>query len=283
MSAGTTHPFASMIYALTAVCFWGTSDFIGGHTARRFSPFFLAALGHLSGTMMVASLAWLGHAPMPPVSHLGWAMAAGTAGGFSLALFYRALSQGNMGVAAAISAVLGAALPAAFGMVTEGLPHGMALAGFLLAMPAVWLISRAEGGGRPQGLALASLAGCGFALFFVFMREAGTGAALWMAAASRGASLVVTGLITLIGRRFEPVYPAGFALALVAGCLDVSGTVMFVRASQTGRLDTAVVLTSLYPAITVLLARMILKERFTLWKTVGMIAALAAVPMIAGG
>ena len=232
---------------------------------------------------MVASLAFFGDEPFPPLSHLRWAMAAGAAGGFSLALFYRALSAGNMGIAAAISAVLGAALAAAYGMATEGLPRGTALAGFLLAMPAVWLISRAEEGGRPKGLALASISGCGFALFFIFIRQAGAGAALWIAAISRAASLVVTGLVTVIGRRFEPVYPAGFALALIAGCLDVSGTVMFVRASQTGRLDTAVVLTSLYPAITVLLARMILKERFTIWKTVGMIAALAAVPLIAGG
>lgn len=281
MSAAAQFP--STAYSLAAVCFWGTSDFIGGHTARRFSPFLLAALGHLSGTIMVAALALLGHYPFPPLAHLGWAMAAGAAGGVSLAFFYRALSQGNMGVAAAISALLGAALPAAFGMVTEGLPHRPALAGFLLALPAVWLIARAEGESRPKGAALASVAGCGFALFFVFIRQAGSGAALWIAAASRSASLLVTGLITLIGRRFHPVYPAGFALALLAGCLDVSGTVMFVRASQTGRLDIAVVLTSLYPAITVLLARMILKERFTTWKTVGMIAALAAVPMIAGG
>jgi drug/metabolite transporter (DMT)-like permease len=275
--------FPSTLYSLAAVCFWGTSDFIGGHTARRFSPFLLAALGHLSGTAMVATLALASHQPFPPLAHLGWAMAAGSAGGFSLALFYRALAAGNMGVAAAISAVLGAALPAAFGMATEGLPHRTALVGFMLAIPAVWLISRAEGEGRPKGVALASLAGCGFALFFLFIRQAGSGAALWIAAASRCASLLVTGIITIAGRRFQPVYPAGFALALLAGCLDVSGTVMFVRASQSGRLDTAVVLTSLYPAITVLLARMILKERFTAWKTVGMVAALAAVPMIVAG
>jgi uncharacterized membrane protein len=70
-------------------------------------------------------------------------------------------------------------------------------------------------------------------------------------------------------------------LGLVAGCIDVSGTVLFIRATQTGRLDTTVILSSLYPAITVLLARLILKEQFTAWKVVGVLAALAAVPMIA--
>jgi drug/metabolite transporter (DMT)-like permease len=72
-------------------------------------------------------------------------------------------------------------------------------------------------------------------------------------------------------------------LGLLAGCIDVTGTFLFVRASQVGRLDTAVILSSLYPALTVLLARLVLKERFTRWKTVGILAALAAVPMIAVG
>jgi drug/metabolite transporter (DMT)-like permease len=273
----------SATYALGAVGTWGISDFVGGYTARRFHSFFLAALGHLSGTALVASLALAKHEPFPPLSHMGWACAAGASGGFSLALFYRALSQGNMGLAAPVSAVLGAALPVAFGMVTEGLPGIVPIAGFILAFIGIWLISRPEDGSRPKGLALAIAAGFGFALFFIFIKQAGSGAALWIAAGSRAASLVVTGTITLVGRKFRPSYPLGFALGLLAGCMDVTGTVLFVRASQTGRLDTAVILTSLYPAITVLLARVFLKEHFTLWKAVGMVAALSAVPMIVAG
>jgi len=157
------------------------------------------------------------------------------------------------------------------------------VAGFVLAVIGIWLISRTEDGSRPKGLALAVLSGLGFALFFIFIKQAGSGAAFWIATASRGSSLIVTAAITLVGWKFRPSYPLGFALGLLAGCLDVSGTVLFIRASQIGRLDTAVVLTSLYPVITVLLARVILKEHFTVWKTVGMAAALAAVPLIAHG
>jgi drug/metabolite transporter (DMT)-like permease len=275
--------FASALFALGSVGCWGVSDFLGGHTAKRFNSFFLSALGHLGGTIMVASLALSHHEVLPPFSHLRWAMAAGAAGGVGLAFFYQALAEGNMGIAAPVSAVLGAAIPTAFGIFTEGFPGAFPLVGFVLAVVGIWLISRTEDGSRPKGLGLALISGLGFALFFIFIKQAGSGAALWIAAGSRGSSLIVTALITLLGWKFRPTYPLGYVLGLLAGCLDVSGTALFIRASQIGRLDTAVVLTSLYPVITVLLARIILKEHFTVWKTVGMAAALAAVPLIAHG
>ncbi len=115
------------------------------------------------------------------------------------------------------------------------------------------------------------------------MRQAGSGAAVWLASGSRSASLLVTALVVIAGKNLKPFYWAGLFIGALAGCLDVTGTIFFVRASQTGRLDTAVILTSLYPVITVLLARMILKEHFTRWKTLGMLAALTAVPLIARG
>jgi len=275
--------FTSSLFSLGTVCSWGLSDFIGGYTARRFQPFFLAALGHLAGTVFVATLAIAGHEPIPAMSHLLWAGAAGATGGFSLALFYRALSQGNMGLAAPVSAVLSAAIPTAFAILTQGTPGLLAIAGFALALTGIWLISRPEGGGRPEGLGLPLVAGVGFAMFYIFMNQAGSGAALWLSTASRATAFVMTAIVTVAGRKFSPTYPRGFAFGILAGCIDVTGTVLFVRASQTGRLDTAVVLSSLYPTVTVLLARILLKEHFTRWKAVGVLAALAAVPMIAAG
>jgi len=188
-----------------------------------------------------------------------------------------------MGMAAPVSAVVGAALPVAFGIFTEGAPRAVQVAGFGLALIGIWLISRPEGGRRPEGLLLAGLSGFGFALFFIFIRHAGGGSALWIAAASRCASLIATGAVVVAGRKLSPTYPLGFLLGLVAGSIDATGTFLFVRAAQTGRLDTAVILSSLYPVVTVLLAAMVLGERFTLSKTAGVVAALVAVPMIAAG
>jgi len=93
---------------------------------------------------------------------------------------------------------------------------------------------------------------------------------------------MVTGNIVLFGRYFRPVPAPVMTIAVVAGILDITGSVVFIRAAQIGRLDEAVVLSSLYPAITVLLARIFLREHFSRVRTLGMVAALVAVPMIAG-
>jgi drug/metabolite transporter (DMT)-like permease len=274
--------FASATYALGAVCCWGVSDFLGGHTAKRFNSFFLAMIGHASGLVLVVAIAASNHMQFPAIHSMEWALAAGAAGGLALAFFYRALSL-NMGIAAPVATVISAAIPAAFAIWTEGFPRPLAMVGFALALLGIWLISRPEGSARPKGLGLAFVAGIGFSIFYICFRQAGSGSALWFASASRSASLVVTAIIVIAGKNLKPFYWRGFFIGAFAGCLDVTGTVMFIRASQSGRLDTAVVLTSLYPVITVLLARAILKEHFTGWKLVGMIAALTAVPLIARG
>src|SRR5437667_7620566 len=201
--------YASATYALGAVCCWGISDFLGGYTARKFNSFFLAMLGHAGGFTMVFAIAAGNHMALPSTRGIVWAMLAGASGGTALALFYRALAQGNMGLAAPVSTVIGAAIPAGFAIWVEGFPGPLAIAGFGLALLGIWLISRPEESGRPQGLGLASVAGLGFAGFFIFMNEAGSGAAVWLAACSRGASLVVTAIITVGGKKFSPFYAKG--------------------------------------------------------------------------
>jgi drug/metabolite transporter (DMT)-like permease len=186
-----------------------------------------------------------------------------------------------MGLTAPVAAVLGAAIPTVFGMFREGLPQAAQMAGFVLAAVGIWLISRAEDDSPPEGIGMAALAGIGFAGFYLCIRQAGDGSAFWTAATSKVSSFALTGLIVLLGRGAREIDRSGIALGVLAGCLDIIGSVLFIRASQTGRLDAAVVLSSLYPAITVLLARLILKEHFTRWKALGMVAALLAVPMIA--
>jgi drug/metabolite transporter (DMT)-like permease len=222
-------------------------------------------------------------APFPGQSSLVWSLMAGSVGGIALALFYRSLASGNMGLIAPVAAVLGAAIPTVVTAFSEGFPGRRHVFGFILAGIGVWLISRSEiGAGRPQGLGMAVVAGIGFAGFYLCIHQTNDASALWTSACSRLASLVVTGAFVLFGRHLRTVPVPVLGIAAAAGILDITGSAVFVRASQVGRLDDAVVLSSLYPAITVLLARIFLHEHFSRARTIGMVAALAAVPMIAG-
>ena len=272
-------------YSLTAVGAWGASDFLGGVGARRVNAFLFTAIVHISGLFVVGALALMTGAPFPGTASLVWSLIAGSVGGIALALFYRALASGNMGLVAPVAAVLGAGIPTIVTAFATGFPGYRHLLGFILAGIGVWLISRTEAGdGRPEGLGMAVLAGIGFASFYLCVHQAAThnASALWIAASSRFASLLVTGAIVLFGRHLRAVAAPVLGIAMSAGILDISGTIVLIRASQIGRLDDAVVLSSLYPAITVLLARIFLHEHFSRTRTIGMIAALAAVPMIAG-
>ena len=181
---------------------------------------------------------------------------------------------------APVAAVLSAAIPTFVSAFADGFPGVWKVFGFILAGIGVWLISRTEGNaGRPEGLGVAVLAGIGFAGFFICAHKAGNASALWVATCSRAAAFLVTAAIVLFGRHLRAVAAPVLAIAVVAGLLDIGGSIAFIRAAQTGRLDAAVVLSS---AVTVVLARIFLHEHFSRTRTLGMVAALAAVPMIAG-
>jgi drug/metabolite transporter (DMT)-like permease len=217
-----------------------------------------------------------------------WAIAAGAVGGFSLAIFYRALASGHMGLSAPIAALMGAAIPTMVDIALEGAPSKWSIAGFALAILAIWLISRPDSqgdndsSGHPKGVAAAAFAGVGFAGFYLCIHQA-SGSPTWVAAISRIGSFTSTAIAVAVTRAPLKLDRVPAALGAVAGFFDVSASAMFIFASQHGRLDEAVVITSLYPAVTVVLARLILKEHFSRWRLIGLLAALAAVPMIAAG
>jgi drug/metabolite transporter (DMT)-like permease len=122
----------------------------------------------------------------------------------------------------------------------------------------------------------------GFAGFYLCIHQA-TGSPVWLAAISRIGSFTTTAIAVLVLRAPLAMEGTGVGLGAIAGCFDIIASVLFISASQRGRLDEAVVITSLYPAVTVLMARLVLKEHFSRWKFIGLLAALAAVPMIASG
>jgi drug/metabolite transporter (DMT)-like permease len=298
---------APAAYSVTAVFLWGTADFAGGYGSRRANAFVLTAFSHLCAFALMFTIALSQHGAFPSRASIVWALMAGAVGGFSLSLFYRALAAGQMGVTAPIAALVGAVIPTMVDIALEGAPSHWTICGFVLAVVAIWLITRPESSdkesvkesldkesadkessdqkdasGRPAGVAMAALAGVGFAGFYLCIHQAG-GSPVWIAAISRVGSFTATAVAVLVTRAPLALDRPRAALGMLAGFLDISASALFIFASQHGRLDEAVVITSLYPAVTVLLARFILKEHFSRWKLVGLLTALAAVPMIAAG
>lgn len=284
---GSIAQFGPPASAVLAVFIWGASDFSGGFASKRGNAFVVTAFSHLCAFVLMFAVTLLERGAFPSRTSILWALAAGSIGGFSLAIFYRALATGQMGLTAPIAALLGAAIPTLADIGMEGAPSRWMVAGFILAIIAIWLITRPEASaaqenddsGRPKGVAMAALAGVGFAGFYICIHQA-HGSPAWLATISRVGSLASTSIAVLATRAPIALPRQSIALASMAGCLDITGSVLFIFASQHGRLDEAVVITSLYPAVTVVLARIVLKEHFSRWKLVGLLAALAAVPLI---
>ncbi|MDQ3707553.1 MAG: DMT family transporter [Chloroflexota bacterium] len=273
----------AVVYGLASALTWGAGDFSGGLATRRANPYIVVAISQGLGLLLLLALALLVGEPLPPQIDLMWGALAGLAGGIAVLLLYRALAVGQMGIAAPITAVLAAVGPVIFSAFTEGAPSELQLAGFVIAVLGVWLLSRPSGPlGKPEGIGLAVLSGLAIGAFLILLQQAGTTALFWPLVAARAASLLMmTALVLLNHRAGEFPRRRTFPLVLLTGAMDAAGNAFFVLAAQVGRLDVATVISSLYPASTILLAAVILKERVTRLQVVGIIAALAAIALIA--
>jgi drug/metabolite transporter (DMT)-like permease len=275
------HGLSTVAFALAASLTWGAGDFSGGLATRRAQVLSVVVGAYAVGLIMLIALALVWSEPFPTTLDLMWGSVAGLAGAVGLVAFYQALAVGRMGIIAPIAAMLSAALPVLFGAFFEGLPRPLQLIGFVLALIAVGLISGlGVVKGRPKGLGLALLAGLGFGSFFILISRVSNGAVFWPLAAARLSSLLFLLAVVLIRRQKVLPEKSVWPVVFLAGALDVAGNVFFVLATHAGRLDVAAILSSLYPAVTVLLATIILKERVTRLQAIGILVALVAIPLI---
>jgi drug/metabolite transporter (DMT)-like permease len=271
----------TVIFGLAASLCWGSGDFNGGLASRRANASSVVIAAYAVGFILLVALALLWKEPSPSLVDVGWGVLGGLAGAIGLISFYSALSIGRMGIAAPISAVLTASLPVLFSAIIQGLPGLLQLLGFVLALLAIGLISRPERAkGRPAGIGLALLAGCGFGCFFILISRVHPSATFWPLAVARCTAVLF--LLLVVSIRQQPILPTVKVapLILLAGVLDAFGNAFFVLAAHSGRLDIAAILSSLYPAATVLLAALVLRERVSPIQGVGIVLALIAVPLI---
>jgi uncharacterized membrane protein len=276
-----TAELLSAAFSLASAASWGAGDFCGGLAARRAGAFQVVIGSQAVGIVLLAVLAVATGERLPSWTALAICGLAGLAGAIGLLCLYRALAEGRMGIAAPVSGVLSAGVPVIAAAFVDGVPGAVKLAGFGVALLSVWLISRGPGASvRPRDLGLPILAGCGFGLFIILIGRANAGAVFWPLVAARAASLVVLTISAGLGR--QPALPGrgDWPLLAASGVLDAGGNTFLVLAAQTGRLDVAAVLSSLYPASTVLLAGSILKEHLSRRQMLGVLAALAAIVLI---
>lgn len=279
-----------VLFGLAASLSWGSGDFCGGMASRRLNATLVVIAAYAIGFVLLIGLALAWHEPAPSQLDILWGIVGGLAGGLGLICFYSALARGRMGIIAPTSATLTAGLPVLFGIVTQGAPSLLQIGGFGVALAAIVLISSPERGkGRPRGIGLALLAGCGFGCFFILISRVGSHATFWPLAVARLSSVISLVILALFrkrpaaeahshGRTF--FWRAVLPFILGSGILDALGNTFFVLASHTGRLDVASVLSSLYPATTTLLATLVLRERVNRMQGLGILLALIAIPLI---
>jgi drug/metabolite transporter (DMT)-like permease len=277
--------FLAIVFGLASAASWGSGDFSGGFATRRGSVYSVVIISQLIGGVFLVTLALSLRESIPAADNLILGGIAGISGAIGLVALYTGLASGRMGVVAPVTAVVAAAIPVLFSLFTEGLPATSQLVGFGMGLIAVWLLSSGGDGDAIQAreLGLALTAGSGFGLFFILIDQVSQSAVFWPLVAARIASVSFLIILTLVRRGWER--PAGNQLSLIAlaGIFDTGGNTFFVLATRMGRLDIAAVLSSLYPAATVLLAWLILKERLMPQQWLGVAATLAALVFIAGG
>jgi drug/metabolite transporter (DMT)-like permease len=267
--------------SLLAAASWGGGDFSGGLAAKRVSVFRVVAVAHGCGLVAMLLMAFLTGEAVPPRSSLLWGGFAGFVGAFGIAALYRALAVGRMGVVAPVAAVVTGVIPVLVGFRTEGLPDRIQLFGFVLALLSIWLVARSsEYVDSHRGLGLAVLAGVMFGLFLIGGKQAGHDGVFWPLVAARTVSTAL--MLTIIA--FTPRDPRSLRIVLwpmvLSGLLDSAGNALFIAATRHGRLDVAAVLSSLYPASTVILARVLLKEQISKSQAAGIGCAVLSVALI---
>jgi drug/metabolite transporter (DMT)-like permease len=277
----------AVLLALASAAAYGLSDFLGGLFAKRHSAWTIALWGQL-GALLTAGVVALavGGAPLPV--DLLWAVVAGVGSALGGAFLYRGLAGGRMSVVAPISAVVSAAVPVAAGVAAGERPAPLAWAGIAVGLVAIWLVARSPdpAEARPRGRTGASirdgvLAGAGFGLAFAAIGQVREEAGLWPNAVSMLVAVVVLLGTALIVRAPLTLPPRRAGLALLPGVLGALALTLFLLASQQGLLTVVAVISSLYPATTVILAAAVLRERIHPGQAIGLAACATAVALVA--
>ncbi|MER7797073.1 EamA family transporter [Microbacterium sp. NPDC096154] len=282
----------AVLLALACAVAYGLSDFLGGLFSKRHSAWTIALWSQLGALLTAGALGLiLGGTPLPV--DLMWAVVAGIGSGLGGAFLYRGLAGGRMSVIAPISAVVSAAVPVVVGVATGERPQPLAWVGIAVGLVAIWLVARTPDPAgapdavfaRPSGTAASIrdgvLAGIGFGTSFAAIGQVREQAGLWPNAASMLTAVVVLLVAALLVRAPLTLPRRSAALALLPGVLGAVALTFFLLATQHGLLTVVSVISALYPAATVILAAVVLRERIHRGQSIGLAACAVAVALVA--
>jgi drug/metabolite transporter (DMT)-like permease len=272
-----------ILLALAAAVLYGSSDFGGGLASRRLGSLRVS----VTGSAVAAMAAWvtliLVGGPGPSLRAVAWGLASGLAGGAGTLVLYRGLARGQMSVVGPLSAVGAAVVPVVAGVALGERPSLLSVAGVLVALPAIVLVAASGsvrgklGAGLFDGLA----AGLAFGILFIGLAQAGRNAGLWPVASEQTGALLITLAIAVKTREPLRIPLRAAGLPVLAGASGMAATLAYFYATHYSMLAIAAVLVSLYPGVTVLLARTVLHERFTPAQRAGLGLCALAIAAIA--
>ena len=281
--------------ALVSAALYGAADFLGGLASRRMKTAAVVATSQASGLLVLLAVTLLLPPADPTLVDVGWGMAAGLSGCFGVALLYRALAIGTMGIVAPITAVCAVIIPVLASLVRGVQPGAVVMGGIALALVAIVLVSQQTSvapdgvapvrtSGLPAGVVHALFSGVAIGVFFLVLAEARPESGMWPLVGARAAAVPACALVALAeGVSIRHLQARSLWTAAAAGVVDMTANVLYLVASRMGDLPVAVTLASLYPASTVILARLVLGERLHRLQMAGMICAMVAVACIVAG
>ena len=276
----------AIILAGFSALMYGAADFYGGLGTRKSPLVSVLAVSQLVGLVVALGASVFLAGALPTATDLAWGAISGVCGTAGLAALYTALATTLVAVASPVAAVIGAVVPVVLGVSVGERPGSLAWIGIGLAVPALVLLSAGPAGdGKTSALVrraalLGAAAGMGFGLFFFAISRTSHTSGLWPLVAARASTISIVALFAVFsGRSLRPAR-AGLTIILLSGLLDMGANIAFLLASRAGMLSTVAVVVSLYPGPTVLLAWLVLRERLTPARVLGLVLALAGVALI---
>ncbi len=272
------------LLALLSSAVWGVADFLGGTASRRHPVLVVVGLSQTVGFVVLLVVAAVAGSYGADPAYVPWALGAGVSGLVGVLAFYRALAVGTMGVVAPLAGV-GLAIPVLAGLATGEAPTALQLGGLAVCGVGVVLSGGPEvrsgvGGVRPVALAL--VAAAGFGLVVVLIAKGSRHDVVMTLLLARAVTAAVLAVALVAGRRL-PRGPADLALIAAIGLADLAANASYAVAVRSGLLSVVAVLSSLYPAVTVVLARWVHRERLRRVQVLGVVTVLTGVALIGAG